>query len=296
MVCRKGVLDIKKYLKLMRIHHYMKNGLIFAPLIFSGNLFNRELLVTTIMGFLAFSFLASAVYIINDIQDVESDRKHPTKCFRPLAAKQISINSAKILTAILVIVSLSINYYIASYSIIAWVSLIAYLILNIAYSNGLKNYPIIDIAILVSGFVLRVLYGSGITDISISGWLYLTVISMSFYLGLGKRRNELIKQKAISRKVLKYYNHNFLDKNMYMCLALTIVFYSLWTVDPITIERISNNSLVWTVPLVILICMKYSLNIEQDSDGDPVEVVLKDKMLFALVMLFLVICLSIIYV
>ena len=286
---------MKKYLKLMRVHHYMKNGLIFAPLLFSGNLFNLDLLLTTILGFISFSLIASTVYIVNDIQDIDLDRLHPTKKNRPLAAGVISKNVATILAIALVLASFIINVYIGKNHIIPWITLILYLLLNIAYSNGLKNLPIIDIAILVSGFVFRVLYGSGITEIEISSWLYLTVISMSFYLGLGKRRNELLKQKNISRKVLAHYNHNFLDKNMYMCLALTIVFYSLWTVDPVTIERISSNLLVWTVPLVILICMKYSLNVEKDSDGDPVEVLIKDKLLFGLVLLFLLVSIGIIY-
>lgn len=287
---------MKHYLKLMRVHHYMKNGLIFAPLIFSGNLLNGELFFNTMLGFIAFSFIASTVYIVNDLQDAELDRLHPTKCKRPLAANLVSVKSATVLAVGLVIISFIINMYISGNNIIAWLSIILYLLLNLAYSNGLKNYPIIDVAILVSGFVLRVLYGSGITEIEISNWLYLTVISMSFYLGLGKRRNELLKQKNVSRKVLKYYNHNFLDKNMYMCLALTIVFYSLWTVDPITIERMSNDLLVWTVPLIILICMKYSLNIEKDSDGDPVEVVIRDKFLLGLVIMFLIFSIGIIYI
>ncbi|MER2119821.1 MAG: UbiA prenyltransferase family protein [Solibacillus sp.] len=287
---------MKKYLKLMRVPHYMKNGLIFAPLIFSGSLLNIDLLWKSILGLIAFSLIASVVYIINDIQDVELDRMHPTKCKRPLAANLISLTHAKILAVCLVLVAVVINTYAASNGLLAWASLILYLILNIAYSNGLKNYPIIDIAILASGFVIRVLYGSGITDIEISNWLYLTVISMSFYLGLGKRRNELLKQKNVSRKVLKYYNHNFLDKNMYICLALTITFYALWTVDPVTISRLSNGLLVWTVPIVILICMKYSLNIEGDSDGDPVEVIIKDKILMAMVALFGLITLGIIYI
>lgn len=287
---------MKNYIKLMRVHHYIKNGLIFAPLIFSGSLLNIDLLWKSILGLIAFSLIASVVYIINDIQDVELDRMHPTKCKRPLAANLISLTHGKILAVCLVLVAVVINTYAASNGLLAWASLILYLILNIAYSNGLKNYPIIDIAILASGFVIRVLYGSGITGIEISNWLYLTVISMSFYLGLGKRRNELLKQKNVSRKVLKYYNHNFLDKNMYICLALTITFYALWTVDPVTISRLSNDLLVWTVPIVILICMKYSLNIEGDSDGDPVEVIIKDKILMAMVALFGLITLGIIYI
>jgi 4-hydroxybenzoate polyprenyltransferase len=286
---------MKKYLKLMRIHHYLKNVLIFLPLIFSQNLFDANLFKKTILGFLSFSILSSIVYVINDIQDVEKDRRHSTKCKRPIASGAVSIKSAYTLVVVISIIGVILNYLACGFNIKAWVLVIMYIGFNFAYSMGFKNLPIIDITILVSGFLLRVLYGSSITYIEVSKWLYLTVISMSFYLGLGKRRNELKTEGSKTRKVLKYYNHGFLDKNMYMCLGLTIVFYSLWCVDSVTIERYSNSDIVWTVPLVMLICMKYSLNIEGDSDGDPVSVLLTDKILIGMVLLYAIILLFIIY-
>ena len=286
---------MKKYLKLMRIHHYLKNVLIFLPLIFSQNLFDANLFKKTILGFLSFSILSSIVYVINDIQDVEKDRRHSTKCKRPIASGAVSIKSAYTLVVVISIIGVILNYLACGFNIKAWMLVIMYIGFNFAYSMGFKNLPIIDITILVSGFLLRVLYGSSITYIEVSKWLYLTVISMSFYLGLGKRRNELKTEGSKTRKVLKYYNHGFLDKNMYMCLGLTIVFYSLWCVDSVTIERYSNSNIVWTVPLVMLICMKYSLNIEGDSDGDPVSVLLTDKILIGMVLLYAIILLFIIY-
>jgi 4-hydroxybenzoate polyprenyltransferase len=249
----------------------------------------------TILGFLSFSILSSIVYVINDIQDVEKDRRHSTKCKRPIASGAVSIKSAYTLVVVISIIGVILNYLACGFNIKAWVLVIMYIGFNFAYSMGFKNLPIIDITILVSGFLLRVLYGSSITYIEVSKWLYLTVISMSFYLGLGKRRNELKTEGSKTRKVLKYYNHGFLDKNMYMCLGLTIVFYSLWCVDSVTIERYSNSDIVWTVPLVMLICMKYSLNIEGDSDGDPVSVLLTDKILIGMVLLYAIILLFIIY-
>jgi len=287
---------MKKYLKLMRIHHYLKNVLIFLPLIFSQNLFEGNLFKKTILGFLSFSILSSIVYVINDIQDVEKDRRHSTKCKRPIASGAVSIRSAYTLIVGISIVGVLLNYLACGLNFKAWALVIMYLGFNFAYSMGFKNLPIIDITILVSGFLLRVLYGSAITNIEVSKWLYLTVIAMSFYLGLGKRRNELKTEGSKTRKVLKYYNHGFLDKNMYMCLGLTIVFYSLWCVDSVTIQRYSNSNIVWTVPLVMLICMKYSLNIEGDSDGDPVSVLLKDKILIGMVLLYSIILLFIIYI
>lgn len=287
---------MRNYLKLMRIHHYLKNVLIFLPLVFSQNLFNINLLSKTIFGFFSFSILSSIVYVINDIQDVEKDRRHSTKCKRPIASGAVSIKEAYILAIVIAVVGISLNYFACGFNVGAWIFVIMYLGFNLAYSMGLKNLPIIDITILVSGFLLRVLYGSAITSIEVSNWLYLTVIAMSFYLGLGKRRNELKTEGSKSRKVLKYYNHDFLDKNMYMCLGLTIVFYSLWCVDPTTIARYPKSNLVWTVPLVMIICMKYSLNVEGESDGDPVSVLLKDKILIGLTLLYIIIVLLIIYI
>lgn len=286
---------MKNYLKLMRVHHYLKNGLIFLPLIFGGQLFQVDLLMKTVFGFLAFSLSASIVYIINDIRDVESDRKHIVKCKRPIASGVVSTKSALILVFFLLILTIIFNYFACGTNILALIFIIIYILLNFLYSMGLKNIPLVDIAILVSGFLFRVLYGSEIVSIEISKWLYLTVISMSFYLGLGKRRNEIIKQGSNSRKVLKYYNHNFLDKNMYMFLSLTIGFYALWCVDPYTIAIHSNKNIIWTVPLVMLICMKYSLNVESDSYGDPVEVLLEDKVLLLFVVFYGFITFSIIY-
>ena len=118
----------------------------------------------------------------------------------------------------------------------------------------------------------------------------------SFYLGFGKRRNEIIKQGDKSRDVLKKYNKEFLDKFMYVCLILAIVFYSLWCIDAATINRIGNNYMIWTIPLLLIIFMKYSLNVESDSFGDPVDVILNDKVLIALVSIFALIMFGILYI
>ena len=180
---------MKKYLKLMRVHHYLKNVLIFLPLVFSQNLFNFDLLSKTIFGFCSFSILSSIVYVINDIQDVEKDRKHSTKCKRPIASGAVSIREAYILAVVIATAGIVLNYLACGFNLKAWLFVIMYVGFNFAYSMGLKNRPIIDITILVSGFLFRVLYGSAITSIDVSNWLYLTVIAISFYLGLGNRRN-----------------------------------------------------------------------------------------------------------
>ena len=285
---------MKKYIKLMRVHHYIKNLLVFATVACSGSIFLADKLISSILGFISFCMVSSVIYIINDINDVEKDRKHPTKKNRPIASGEISIKNAIILAVILGLICIICNIPIFSWK--SFLLIVLYFVLNIGYSFGLKDIPILDITILVSGFLIRVLYGSFITDISISNWLYLTVIASAFYFSLGKRRNELKKiGNDKTRKVLKAYNEQFLDKNMYMCLTLTNAFYALWTMDKNTIANYNSEYLIFTVPIVLLITMKYSMNIEGDSDGDPVEVLLHDKLLIVLCTLFVLTMFLILY-
>lgn len=251
-------------------------------------------MLATLLGFLAFCAVSSAVYILNDIRDVQKDRLHSTKKHRPLASGAISIKTAWILLVILLAVAAVLQYYSAP-RLLPVLLLLVYLGSNVGYSLGLKNIPILDVAILSAGYLIRVLYGAQIEQIAISNWLYLTLFAFSFYLSLGKRRNELRTQEGETRAVLMQYSQGFLDKMMYLFLALTIVFYSLWTVDPITLSRLAHNGLVWTVPLVIIICMKYSFNMERGGDGDPIEVLLHDKILLALAAVFCLAMMGIIY-
>ena len=278
----------------MRVHHYIKNLLVFAALACSGQLFHLEKLAAGIAGFLAFSMVSSVVYIINDIRDVEKDRKHPTKCKRPIAAGTISTSRAWGLAIVLLLIAVVCNWRV--FHVTSTLLLALYLVLNLAYSFGLKNVPIVDVTILVAGFLIRILYGAFVTEITISNWLYLTVIALAFYFALGKRRNEL-KQigDGETRQVLKAYPVNYLDKNMGMCLTLANVFYALWSMDEKTMSFYNNAYLIFTVPIVLLITMKYSLDIEGESDGDPVEVLLHDKVLLTLCVLYLAVMFVILY-
>lgn len=281
---------VRNYIKLMRLKHCVKNILILLPLVFSGEFFQYGKLLSSVLGFLVFSFLASAVYILNDIQDVEKDRLHPKKKFRPIASGKVSEKQGKVLSVVAMIGAITLNF-LATTNYVSFIFLGIYLVMNIFYSKGLKNVPLLDIVVLASGFLLRLIYGGIVTDIHISNWLYLTVITASFYMGLGKRRNELGKSgnQINTRKVLKYYNYAFLDKNMYMCLGLTNAFYALWVIGT------QKEVMIWTVPMVMVLGMKYSLNIERDSDGDPVEVILQDKVLWLLGILYSALVIGAIY-
>ena len=286
---------MKYYLQEMRVHHYIKNLLVFAPLVCSGQFLDPDKLIPSIYAFLSFCFISSAVYFINDIRDIEKDRNHPTKCNRPIAAGQISVRAATCFT--IVLIALAILFNCLCFRPFATVLLVLYFLLNLGYSFGMKNIPLLDVTILAAGFLIRALYGSVVTGIEMSDWLYLVILSAAFYLGLGKRRNELKRQgNDETREVIGKYSFSFLDSNMYICMALVFVFYALWTMDAKTIEAYHGSRLIWTVPVVMLIFMKYSMTVEGNSDGDPVEVLIHDKVLLGLCALYLVLMTVLLYV
>lgn len=268
-----------KYLKLIRIKHWIKNILIFLPIICAGML-NSDSIVKTILGFLSFSLISSFIYIINDIKDIEKDKNHPRKKNRPLASGVVKKPTAIAIAVVMLILSLSITIIInKSITDLSLYLLLSYMIINIAYSLGLKNVAIIDVVLLSSGFILRVYYGASLFDIDVSCWLFLTILNASLFLGLGKRRKELMNTKE-SRIVLKDYNESFLEKFQYLALTLTIVFYSLWTIEQ------NIKYLYFTIPLLMIIFMKYCLFIEKNDEGDPITVLFEDKILILLCMIY----------
>lgn len=284
---------MRKYIKLLRVKHYLKNGLILIPIVFAGRLFILNDVLRSLIAFIVFSFAASAIYIINDINDIENDKNHPTKRSRPLASGEISKHTAYVVFSILIILVILLNYFLNKGNIVGWVILGFYILSNVLYSSGLKNIALLDVLILVLGYIIRLYYGATVIDVQISSWLYLTVMSIAFFLGLGKRRNEMLLQGTDTRKVLKDYNAKFLDKNMYLCLGMTFVFYSLWCES--MSELLSSQYILFTIPLVIVICMKYSLDVEKNSDGDPIEVLLSDKVLILLVAFYAILIFGILY-
>ncbi|MCF0124259.1 MAG: UbiA prenyltransferase family protein [Clostridia bacterium] len=285
---------MKKYINLLRVKHYIKNLIIFAPLFFGASLFDKYLLLETFYAFIPFCIGTSIVYIVNDINDVDKDKMHPTKCKRPIASGAISINAAKKFAFVLIIilsVLLIIPVLLEEFSLRTIVIVYAYIFINYAYSAGLKKIPIVDIAILALGFIIRLYYGSFVSGVEVSSWLYLTILGGAFYLGMGKRRNEFQKNvEGNTRDVLKEYNYSFLDKNMYVCLAFTEVTYALWAIQD------QHKQMMWTVPIVMLIMMKYSLHIEtEDSEGNPIDVFFSDNLLRIFVVIYVMMVFGFIY-
>lgn len=271
---------MKNILELIRIKHWIKNLLIFIP-IFCAKATSLENIINCIIGFFVFSFLSSFIYIFNDIKDIENDKMHQRKKNRPLASGKILKKTAIYIGIFLLVISLILNYIITDELFcIGLYILLIYILINILYSLGVKNIAILDIIILASGFVLRVYYGASIIDVEVSSWLFLTITNASLFLGLGKRKKEYESSKNV-RKVLEKYSYNFLDKFQYLCLSLTIVFYSLWTME-------NNNNLIYTVPILIIIFMRYSLLVEKDEEGDPITLLYSDLFLIVLSLIYII--------
>lgn len=278
---------------------WLKNGIVFLPMFF-GRAISTTILIKSIVAFFAFSFLASSIYIINDIADIEKDKMHPVKCKRPLASGTVGKSSAVFVSFFLLICGYVLTFKCCSNSItLLWTSFVywMYYVLNLFYTFRGKHIPLLDVVILASGFLLRLFFGSFVTNIVVSKWLYMVIMFGAFYLGLGKRRNELKKisnsNRGESRAVLQHYTYSFLDKNMYLCMALTIMFYSLWCAD----YTEKGNMLIFTIPLVLILAMKYSLSVEnEDSEGDPTDVILEDKVFIILGILLIVALIVILYI
>lgn len=288
---------MRNYLKLIRVKHWLKNILIFLPIFFSINILNLNYLKISSLAFIIFCLSSSIVYIINDIKDIEKDKNHPIKKYRPLASGKVTKNKAFIILIVLIIMNLLLMtyLYISINTVLVYLIPIIYIVINILYSFILKDIPIIDVGVIVLGFVLRVMYGGITTNIEVSKYLYLMIIFGAFFLAFGKRRNEILKNGSKSRKSLNIYNKEFLDKNMYVMLGLAIVSYTLWCVDKDTITRVGNDYLFWTIPLVMIILQLYSLNIEGNSHGDPIEVILSDKKLIFSGLIYVIIVFVLIY-
>lgn len=272
---------MKPFLQLIRVKHWIKNLLIFIPII-SAKLITCENLMKTLLAFVSFCLMTSFIYVINDICDIEKDKLHPRKKNRPLPSGKINKKAAIFIAIVLFLLSIILNLIVVhNFLSLSWVFLVIYMLINMAYSFGMKNLVLIDIFLLVSGFIIRLYYGASIINIEISQWLFLTVLNAALFLVLGKRKKELEHSKK-SRKVLDEYNSEFLAKFQYLTLSLTLVFYSLWT----TIQP--NKFMFLTVPFITLIFMKYSLIIETNDDGDPTTVLYKDKLLFGLCIIYLI--------
>jgi 4-hydroxybenzoate polyprenyltransferase len=277
---------LKALIKAMRPRQWTKNGFVFFALIFDKQLFLPEPFVRTFAGFFLFCLISSAVYLLNDISDIEADRQHPEKKHRPLASGELPIGMAQSAAFILTLISLSLGYLLEP--VFAGI-LALYFVINLLYSRWLKHVPILDVLIISSGFVLRVAAGVALITVErFSPWLYMLTILFSLYIGLGKRRAEmdlLAEDARAHRKVLDGYTIPLLDQYITIVSGMTIVAYSLYTFSAPNLPE--NHSMMLTIPFVVYGIFRYLQLIQTGHvAGAPDEVALKDRPLQATVLLW----------
>jgi 4-hydroxybenzoate polyprenyltransferase len=273
-------------IKTMRLRQWTKNGFVFFALIFDKQLFHIEAFTKTLAGFFLFCLTSSAVYLLNDIADVDADRQHPEKKHRPIASGKLPLNVAWGAAIFLVLIALPTAYFLAP---ALAVILALYLAINILYSRWLKHVPVLDVMIISAGFVLRVAAGLALITVErFSPWLYVITTLFSLYIGLGKRRAEmtLLSQGAGShRKVLDGYTVPLLDQYITIVSGTTIVTYSLYTFTAPNLP--ANHSMMLTIPFVVYGIFRYLQLIQTGhAAGAPDEVALKDRPLQATVLLW----------
>lgn len=260
-----------EYIRLLRVRHWIKNLFLFAAPFFGGTLFNENTLLIAFPAFFAFSLCASAVYIFNDICDIDLDRLHPKKKNRPIASGSISKRNALIYAVSLAIISFAVSYWIAP-AFCAFV--FAYMLVHVLYSMRLKGIAIIDIFCIASGFVLRVFAGGEAFNVAVSKWLFLAMFTISLVLAAGKRLSEamLLREEAEThRKSLNIYSISTLNEILLISSSASLISYALYTIEQF-------NNLFYTIPIVSFGLFRYLL-LSKQGMGDPTEALTKDRWL-----------------
>ena len=264
-------------IKLLRIKHWVKNLFLFIPVFFAGDLFSTDNLLHLTYGFFSFSFVASAVYIINDYRDVENDRLHPENRKRPLASGEVSPRMAISLLLTLVTSSFIIAYFLGADFLFI---VLAYFIINIGYSFGLKYFSILDIFIVASGFLLRTLAGAQITAVPVSQWLIIMVFLLAVFLGLAKRRDDIlmnIRSGKVIRKSTQHYNLDFANSCLTMLSAVILVAYIMYTLSDEVTSRLNSDLVYVTSIFVMAGIMRYlQITLVENNSGSPTKILYSD--------------------
>ncbi|MBD8529901.1 MULTISPECIES: decaprenyl-phosphate phosphoribosyltransferase [unclassified Massilia] len=262
-------------LKLMRPKQWIKNAFVLAPLVFTSEFMRAESVQRALMAVFLFCIASSATYVVNDMQDVERDRLHPTKSrTRPLAAGIVSMRAAAAVLALL-------------YGVLIWgwfamaptmLVITGYLVLNLAYTFALKHEPVVDIFTIAIGFVLRVYAGATALSVPLSAWMFVTTLCLALYLASVKRRQELSHNGDDGRKVLKKYSVGLIDRYAEMSATGALFFYSMFVMS-------SRPEMVMTVPLVLFGLFRYWYVVEQLDGGEsPTDVLFADWQLVVTVL------------
>ncbi|WP_131111752.1 decaprenyl-phosphate phosphoribosyltransferase [Sulfuricystis thermophila] len=280
-------------IQLLRPHQWLKNGFVLIGLLFGHAWSNAEMRMQALTAFVAFCLISSAVYVMNDILDREADRRHPQKCLRPIASGRVGIGMALALAAVCLVVGLGLisGLFGLPASKAPWV-FVLYVLMNVAYSLGLKHVVILDVFIIAAGFMLRIFAGTVGIGIVPSHWLVLTGLMLTLFLGFAKRRAEIevpSTSEQPHRRVLEQYSLPLLDQFITLTAGATVITYSLYTVSEETIALHGTRWLIVTVPCVLYGLLRYLYRLHRrGGGGDPVRELLRDPHLLLVTALWLI--------
>ena len=285
------------YLKLIRVQQWVKNVFVFVPLLFSHNLFEREYFLIALFAFFLFSLASSAIYVINDLIDVESDRAHPSKKNRPLPSGAIS-KPAAVITFIVILIVIGLLLPNFNYDFI--ICVVAFIVLNVLYTFYFKHIVILDVFSIAAGFTLRVLGGAFVISVPLSSWLILTTMFISLFLGVMKRHSELtlspVDENSSSRKVLADYSLNFADQMATVAAAGVIICYALYTVAARTVSIFNTENLIYTTPFVVFGIFRYMyLEYMSNKGENTTKIIATDFPMIVTLILYIVTTVLIIY-
>lgn len=288
---------MKDIIRIIRPQQWVKNMFVFIPLFFGGSLFDLSDWLASAVAFVEFSLAASAVYCLNDIVDVEADRRHPTKCLRPIAAGKVSVRHATVLAVVLAVLSVASSAVVPG-GLLPWV-VVSYLAMNAAYCLSLKDYAIVDVCIVSAGFVLRVVAGGVSTDIALSRWIVMMTFLLTLFLSFAKRRDDVLIMNdtgVAPRRNTSRYNLTFINQAITITGSVMLVCYIMYTVSPEVISRFRSPNLYMTSFFVILGLLRYvQLTVVDSRSGDPTRLVLSDRFLQLVVAGWLLAFATIIY-
>lgn len=286
-------------IRLIRPHQWVKNVFIFLPMFFGGKLTDLNDWVQALLAFVAFSFVASAVYCLNDIMDVEDDRRHPVKCQRPIASGAISIPQALgIMVVLLTAATLLLSQITQNREAVAAV-ILGYFIMNTCYCTWLKHHAIVDVCIVAFGFVLRLLVGGLVTSTPLSKWIVLMTFLLTLFLSFAKRRDDVVRMEQTGdapRKNTIRYNLTFINQAITITSAVTLVCYIMYTISPEVTARVHSEYLYLTTVFVLLGLLRYiQLTVVDKRSGDPTKILLHDRFIQVDVLLWALSFIVIIY-
>ena len=282
-------------LKTMRPKQWAKSIFVFTALVFDRKLLNLEAFLDTLAGAAIFSLVASAVYIFNDIADSEADKQHPEKKNRPIASGKLPMPAAWAAGIILLVITLPLAYLLSPAFLVVCV---IYFLLNLTYSSWLKHIPLIDVLVLASFYLLRVIAGTTLIEVRrFSPWLYVVTSLFALFIGLGKRRAELVLQDnngGDMRPVLEGYSVSLLDQLINIVSGTTIVAYSLYTFSAPNLP--ANHSMMVTIPFVVYGIFRYLYLIQCGDGGAPEEIAFTDRPLQAAILLWSAVVMLVFYI